>query len=120
MTRSKTLLAALLFSTAVQANSESWYVQLSCDGEIEVQLPDRTRIDCLTDEYAIEYDFTSKWAEAIGQSLHYSLMTGKQAGIILIGSQEDAGYKRALEVIKAYNLPITLNTLPKNLTKDLI
>ncbi len=53
-------------------------------GKTEVVLKDRTRVDCLTKTHAIEFDFAKKWAEAIGQSLHYSRMTGKQPGIVLI------------------------------------
>ncbi|MFQ5480639.1 MAG: hypothetical protein ACE5DW_05115 [Thermodesulfobacteriota bacterium] len=41
-------------------------------------------MDCLTDNYAVEVDFASKWAEAIGQSLYYSARTGKKPGILLI------------------------------------
>ena len=117
MTRSALILTAITLSsvahasTTSQAHSESWYVEQSCLGEIEVRLPVRTRVDCLTNQYAIEYDFTHKWAEAIGQALHYGLMTNRRAGIVLIGSQEDAGYKRAWDVIRAYGLPIELNTL---------
>lgn len=76
-------------------------------------LQDRTRVDCLTDEYAIEYDFSNKWAEAIGQALHYGVMTDSRPAIVLIGSQNDSGYKRAWNVIRAYGLPIELNTLPR-------
>jgi len=107
MIRATAALAAITLSTASYAlttsrtHSEAWYVEQSCAGEIEVVLSDRTRVDCLTDQYAIEYDFTHKWAEAIGQALHYGLMTGKRLGIVLIGSQEDAGYQRAWDV----NLP---------------
>jgi transcriptional regulator with XRE-family HTH domain len=36
-------------------------------------------------------DYSNKWAEAIGQSLHYSIMTNKKAGIVLIC--RDACYK---------------------------
>ncbi len=104
------LLLALL-ATTTEAQPESWYVEQSCNGLIEYRLPDRTRVDCLTDTHAIEYDFTRKWHEAIGQALHYALMTGKQAGIVLIGTQDDPGYKRALRIIQEHNLPITLNTL---------
>jgi len=32
----------------------------------EDRLPDKTRIDCLTTTHAVEHDFGSKWAEAIG------------------------------------------------------
>jgi len=102
-----------MLSVSVQAQPEAQYVQDTCEGVIEYRLSDRTRVDCLTDSHAIEYDFSHKWAEAIGQSLHYSLMTGKRAGIVLIGSQGDAGFKRAHEIIRAYQLPITLNSLQK-------
>jgi len=100
-----------MLSVSVQAQPEAQYVQDTCEGVIEYRLLDRTRVDCLTDSHAIEYDFSRKWAEAIGQSLHYARMTGKRAGIVLIGSQDDAGYKRAFDVIKGYRLPITLNSL---------
>lgn len=63
---------------------EREYVSQYCPGSTEVILPDRTRIDCLTDEYAIEFDFAPKWAEAVGQSLHYAYMTGRVAAIYLI------------------------------------
>jgi hypothetical protein len=122
MLRVAAILTAIIFYTAsytssaatvTHAQPESWYVEQSCLGKIEVRLSDRTRVDCLTERYAIEYDFTHKWAEAIGQALHYSLMTGKRAGIVLIGSQEDPGYKRAWGVIRAYELPIELNSLER-------
>ena len=47
------------------------------DGVMEQSLLDRTRIDCLTDEYAMEVDFSKKWAESVGQSLNYTDMMGK-------------------------------------------
>jgi len=107
----KFILILTALSTVVQAQPEAQYVLETCQGQVEYRLPDNTRVDCLTDSYAIEYDFSHKWAEAVGQSLHYARMTGKRAGIVLIGSQDDAGYKRAFDVIRAYRLPITLNSL---------
>lgn len=53
-------------------------------GDTEVQQADRTRIDCVTAEYAIEFDFGVKWAEAIGQALFYSAESGLKPGIVLI------------------------------------
>jgi len=53
-------------------------------GEIEYVLDDQTRVDCLTSSYATEVDFASKWAETIGQSLYYSIKTGKKPGVLLI------------------------------------
>jgi len=47
-------------------------------------MPDSSRVDCVTDEYAIEVDFATKWAEAIGQSTYYARITNKKPGILLI------------------------------------
>ena len=49
----------------------------------EFENKDFTRVDCLTDKYAVEFDFANKWAESIGQALHYQLMTGKKAKVVL-------------------------------------
>ena len=46
--------------------------------------PDGTCCDCVIDTHAIEFDFGSNWAEAIGQSSYYSIQTKKKAGIVLI------------------------------------
>ena len=72
----------------------------------------RTRCDCLTDDYAIEVDFSHKWAEAIGQSLHYASMTGQQAGIVLIveENKDKKHLKRLEQVIEFYALPIRVWT----------
>lgn len=43
-----------------------------------------TRVDCLTDVHAVEFDFCEKWAESIGQALHYGLMTNKKPMVVLI------------------------------------
>jgi hypothetical protein len=87
----KKLILLPLFLVALQAEAkdqdafyEADYVNLYCKGEIEFKLPDKTRIDCLTETHAIEYDYSYKWAEAIGQSLYYSAATGKKAGVVLI------------------------------------
>lgn len=74
-------------TSAKHLHPEKYYQKIWCSehfGKQEVILSDNTRIDCLTSTHAIEFDFASKWAEAIGQSLHYSNMTGKKAGIVLI------------------------------------
>ncbi len=64
--------------------TERQYQEAHHWGVMEYKLPDRTRVDDLTDSHAIEYDFAHKWAEAIGQALHYARMTGKRPGIVLI------------------------------------
>ncbi len=68
---------------------EKDYVNQYCKGIKEYTLPDRTRIDCLTDEYAIEFDYAKKWAESIGQSLYYAKKTGKKPAVAIIMSCEN-------------------------------
>lgn len=53
-------------------------------GVQEYKLKDGTRVDVVTKNYAVEFDFAPKWAEAFGQSLHYAKMTNKKPAIILI------------------------------------
>ena len=75
---------------AKHLHPEKYYQDIWCknnNGRTEVKLIDNTRIDCLTKTHAIEFDFASKWAEAIGQSLHYSHMSSKKPGIVLIIEQ---------------------------------
>ncbi len=67
-------------------------------GRKEVILWDMTRVDCMTKDYAIEFDFAKKWAEAIGQSLYYSKLTGKSPAIVLIlTSPTDYRYVKRIE-----------------------
>ena len=70
---------------------ESDYVNNYCLGEIEHTLTDKARVDCLTRTHAIEYDYSHKWAEAIGQSLYYASATSKKAGIVLIVNSKHNG-----------------------------
>ena len=61
-----------------------------------------------SDTHAIEFDFGNGWAESIGQGLHYSAMTEKKAGIILIlDTMKDRKYWIRLNTtIEYFNLPI--------------
>ena len=74
--------------TTPQKMHEKDYVNKYCTGIIEYTLPDKTRIDCLTEEYAIEFDFAKKWAESIGQSLYYAKKTGKKPAVAIITEGE--------------------------------
>ena len=96
---------------AERLHPEKWYQEKWCSerkGVIEYQLPDKTRCDCLTDTHAIEIEFANNWSEAIGQSLYYSIQTGKRAGIVLILEKEkDRKYWiRLNSTIKHFKLPI--------------
>ena len=89
-----TIALLLLTATTVQAKHlkpEREYQAAWCNqvgGVTEYRLPDRTRVDCLTDGYAIEFDFGPKWAESIGQALYYGIRTDRQAGVVLIMEKE--------------------------------
>ena len=75
------------FKYVIHHHNESSYQHTWCiehNGTEEFENYDKTRVDCLTDKHAIEFDFADKWAESIGQALHYSFMTGKRAKVILI------------------------------------
>lgn len=96
---------------AKRAHPEKWYQEKWCKehaGQVEIVLPDGTRCDCLTGTHAVEFDFGSKWAEAVGQSVYYSLQTGKKAGIVLI-MENEGDYKywiRLNSTIEHFKLPI--------------
>lgn len=80
---------------------ESYYQNQWCTadfGRKEAVLWDMTRVDCLTKDYAIEFDFAKKWAESIGQSLYYSKLTGKAPAVVLIlTSLNDYKYVKRVE-----------------------
>lgn len=99
----KLFILALLFvfTYAKHLHKERMYQEVFCSkvhGQLEYRLPDRTRVDCLTNTYAFEVDFGRKAFEAIGQALYYSKMTGKKPGIVLI--QETKSDNRYIGRIK--------------------
>ncbi len=103
--------AVPVIANAGHLHPERWYQDSWCDrqkGVAEYRLPDRTRVDCLTDTHVVEVDFATKWYEAVGQSLHYALITGKRAGILLVMEKPtDIKYwKRMVRVVEHYALPI--------------
>jgi len=104
-------LTVLFCAAATRLHPEKFYQEKWCkehNGKTEVVLPDRTRCDCLTATHAVEFDFGNKWAEAIGQSLYYSLQTGKKAGIVLI-LEKESDYKywiRLNTTIDHFKIPI--------------
>ena len=86
------IILGVLFTSDVEAAdfSEADYQKFWCankNGQIEYTLDDGargSRVDCLTDDYAIEFDFLKKWPEALSQAQYYAKMTGKIPGIVLI------------------------------------
>lgn len=94
------LLLPLANIYGAQLHSERHYQELAAKdlkGRSEVVLRDKTRVDILTKDVAYEVDFAAKWAEGIGQALHYSTMTERDAGLILIVEKE-TDYKHVKKV----------------------
>ncbi|WP_321367633.1 hypothetical protein [uncultured Desulfuromusa sp.] len=97
------ILTMVLPARAAHLYHEKHYQQIWCDaarGITEYRLPDATRVDCLLDEYAVEFDFASKWAESIGQALYYGYMTDSKPGVVLILEKEsDSRYLDRLKLV---------------------
>ena len=108
------IVITVLFSgcTKTKKHNEKYYQTQLCnelDGVMEQSLLDRTRVDCLTDEYAIEVDFAKKWAEGAGQSLYYALMTEKKpaVGLIVRDTKKDQRHmKRLKSLADKYDITI--------------
>lgn len=79
-------LALILFLSEgehAQRIAEQW------NAKTEVRLWDATRVDILTLTHAYEVDWAPKWAEGIGQSLYYGIVTEKKPGLILLTKRNE-------------------------------
>ena len=89
---------------------ESSYQHAWCSahkGIEEYENKDFTRVDCLTDVHAVEFDFANKWAESVGQAEYYALMTGKKGMVVLIlenPQKEMVYFNRVKKLAEAHNL----------------
>ena len=109
------LLTILIIQSSHALENEDYYNRQFCtqeSGQAEYSLPDRSRVDCLTDTHAFEADWADglKVYESIGQSLYYAAETGKKPGILLlVRKKNSAKYIRKVKrVIESWNLPIKL------------
>jgi hypothetical protein len=97
------------FSYAEHEHSEVAYQHAWSElhnGVEEFENKDHTRVDSLTETHAVEFDFANKWAESIGQALHYQLMTGKRGKVILIlekPKKEMKYYERVKRLSEIYD-----------------
>jgi hypothetical protein len=84
---------------------------LSFQGVKEFRLSSGKVIDIVTNIFAIEVDYTHKWAESIGQALQYAYESGKKPCIVFIYdySKDYALLNSVLPTIK--RLYITLYTI---------
>jgi hypothetical protein len=93
-------------------HNEASYQNAWCSahgGVMEYENKDFTRVDCLTATNAVEFDFANKWAESIGQALHYQLMTGKRAKVVLIledPQKQMVYYKRVKALALKHNFDV--------------
>lgn len=118
MTKKYILYFMILLSLPCQARHmfrEDVYQAYWCgkhDGILEYKLNDNTRVDCLTERYAVEVDFANKWAECIGQSLHYGHKTHRQPACLLIleNPEKDIKYLKRLRY-NAYKKGISTFTI---------
>lgn len=103
------LLIALIFAcNSAFAGEREIVIDWCTHGQVEVRNTDGTYTDCLTGSFAIEVDYAYKWYEAIGQALHYSVVTGKGPGVILIVRRETdyKYYFRLQNVLNKFGLKV--------------
>lgn len=98
------LLSISTSSFAAHLHSERDYQEQWCSdhgGALEYVLGDKSRVDCLTDSYAVEVEFAPKWKEAIGQALYYSIKTKRKPGIVVISEnpETDAKHIKRLRIV---------------------
>ena len=66
---------------------ESVYQDYWCNkqgGILEYELNDKSRVDCLLPNMAVEFDFARKRDECLGQALRYGAYTNKPPACVLI------------------------------------
>jgi hypothetical protein len=101
--------------TSSKKHNEKYYQTKLCSqlgGKMEYRLRDATRVDCITNKYAIEVDWAKKWAEGIGQALYYSIRTKKRPAVALIVGTKDKKYIKRLEQV-AHKLHIKIFLINK-------
>lgn len=81
----------------------------------EYHLWDETRVDLLSDDYAVEVDYAEKWAECIGQALYYSHLTDRQAVCLLLsaGEKDSRFIYRCQTVCEAHGIKLWVHELGK-------
>ncbi len=110
----------ILPAEAKRLNSEKTYQEHWCranNGQLEYILDDKTRVDCLTKDYAVEFDFANKWAECVGQALYYGIKTNKTPACVLImeNGESDLKYLKRLQTVTNSHKIKTISMKPENL-----
>lgn len=90
------------------------------NGITEYRLNNGARVDCLTSNLAIEFDFAKKQAECLGQALEYSALTKKNpACCLIVETEKDYKYVRRLRyTVQKKQLNVSVFTIkPSTLIK---
>ncbi len=96
------LIPSLSYSSRLY--TESVYRTKWCQGaggEVGYILPDKTRVDCLLNDYVIEINFADQWAESIGKALYYANQTGRHPGVVFVSEKGEDDYKYLIRFLKA-------------------
>ena len=95
-------------AAAPKYKGENGWTEKHCPGQTQVTLPDGTRPDCVYinaegSSFVVEVDFPKKWAECLGQTLHYGRMMPKAKGEcwLVCGKDGDKCARYAERVEKA-------------------
>ena len=102
---------------------ESVYQNYWCTkrgGIQEYMLDDKSRVDCLLPNMAVEFDFAKKRDECIGQALRYAAYTDKQpACCLIIENKKDLKYlHQARKTIYKNDLNIKLYRVTPKIIKS--
>ena len=108
-------------ANAAKAQKEDFYTNIWCsahNGKQEVKTSLGTRADCILPNYAVEVDFDTKWAEGLGQALHYGVQFGRQAAVLLIiqnhdGKDRTKYIERLQSTIDGANLDVEIFIIEK-------
>jgi len=119
------LIISLPIFSQNKKQKESYYRDFFADtikGKTEVLLNDKSRVDIVTDSFAIEVDFAEKWAESIGQSLYYAEKLNKKPAILIIidGYNDEKYLKRLVTVISKLNVKLWVIDYNNNDFKEVI
>ena len=93
-------LVICLNANASRAKPERYYQEKHCNslnGRTEYVITKQRRVDCLTEKYAIEYDFANQIYECLSQARLYWEITGKipVCALIIENKKKD---KRFLDI----------------------
>ena len=109
----------MMVAAPAYAKSEAEYKKEWCakhNGEINYKTQESSKVDCLTDNYSIEFDFAEKWVQSMRKSRDQSLSTGKLPGVVLIlQNSADENYLFKLrEVVEKRRLGIKIWTVGRD------